>query len=96
MNKSGENEQEKRNIVSKIKVSRACVYLCFCCMRRRKNIQNFLLDEGMNIICEKMDIFNIFDKMYKDEEVMEKVLINKNIKMSDECKIKLLSIDNQL
>ena len=49
----------------------------------------------MNIINEKMDIFNIFEKMYKDEELMEK-MSNKAIEMSDQCKIKLQSIYNKL
>ncbi len=82
-----ENKQKGRDIVSKVKVTRACVYLCFCFTRRRKIIQNYLLDEGMNIISEKLDVFNIFEKMYKDEEIMEKMIYNKTIQMSDECKI---------
>jgi len=87
-----ENKEQGRDIVSKIKVTRACVYLCFCCMRKRKIIQNYLLDEGMNIISEKLDVFNIFEKMYKDEEIMEKIVCNKTIEMSDECKVKLQNI----
>ena len=43
----------------------------------------------MNIITEKMDIFNLFEKMYKCEEIMKKIVCNKTIEMSDECKIKL-------
>jgi hypothetical protein len=89
---SEENERRKGNIISQIKVNKACLYLCFCCIRRRKTIHNFLLDEGMNIISEKIDIFNIFDKMYKDEEIREKVLLNKIIEMSDDCKLKLKSL----
>ena len=49
----------------------------------------------MNIISEKMDIFNIFQKMYKDEEIMEKIVCNKTIQMSDECKTKLQSINHK-
>ena len=87
-----ENKQQGRDIVSKIKVTRAWVYLCFCFTRRRKIIQNYLLDEGMNIVGEKLDVFNIFEKMYKDEEIMEKIVCNKTIEMSDECKIKIQSL----
>ena len=90
-----ENKQKGRDIVSKVKVTRACVYLCFCFTRRRKIIQNYLLDEGMNIISEKLDVFNIFEKMYKDEEIMEKMMYNKTIQMSDECKIKIQSINHK-
>ena len=63
--------------------------------RNRKNIQNILLDEGMNIISEKMDIFNMFKKIYKDEELQEKIK-NTNIEMSDECKLKLQSLNNKV
>ena len=87
-----ENKKQGKEIVSKIKVTRACIYLCFCFTRRRKIIQNYLLDEGTNIISEKLDIFNIFEKMYKDEEIMEKIVCNKTIEMSDECKIKIQSL----
>ena len=90
-----ENKQQEKEIIRKIKVTRAYIYLCFCFIRKRKIIQNYLLDEGMNIISEKMDIFNIFEKMYKDEEIMEKIVCNKTIEMSDECKIKLQSINHK-
>ena len=49
----------------------------------------------MNIISEKLDVFNIFEKMYKDEEIMEKMMYNKTIQMSDECKIKIQSINHK-
>ena len=88
----GENEQQKRNIISKIKITRAYIYLCFCCIRRRKKMYNYLLDEGMRIIKEKMDIFYIFNKMYKDEEITENETIKKTIEMSDKCKVKIDSL----
>ena len=83
-----ETEQNNPKIISKIRITRACIYLCFCCIRKRKIIQNVLLDEGMNIISEKLDIFNIFDKLYRDEKIHEKFIKNEIIEMSDECKIK--------
>ena len=96
MNNIGENGQKKRDIISKIKITRAYIYLCFCCTRKRKKMHNYLLDEGMRIISEKIDIFNIFDKMYKDEEITEKVVINKTIDMSDKCKLQLQSLFDQI
>ena len=53
---------------------------------------NYLLDEGMRIIKEKMDIFYIFNKMYKDEEITENEKIKKTIEMSDKCKVKIDSL----
>ncbi len=42
-----------------------------------------------------MDIFNMFKKIYKDEELQEKIK-NTNIEMSDECKLKLQSLNNKV
>ena len=55
-----ENNTGLLNIVNKIKMTRACIYLCFCCVRKRKLLKN--------------DI----------------------IQMSDECKINIQSIYNNL
>ena len=88
-NNEDDIRKKDQNIIRKIKINRACIYLCSCCVRRGKKINNCLLDEGMRIISEKMDIFNIFDKMYKYEDLTEKVVVNKSIEMSDKCIIKL-------
>ena len=95
-NQEDNNENTKENIINKIKINRVCIYLCFCFTRKKKMVQNFLLDEGMNIISEKLDIFNIFKKMYKYEESVEKEMNSKIIEMSNECKLKLNSINNKL
>ena len=61
-----EKEKEKRKIIKKIKTSKMCIYLCFLCVRKRKNIQNILLDEGMKVITEKLDIMNLFKNLYRN------------------------------
>ena len=88
----------KENITDKIKITRCCVYCCFCCSRRRKIIQNILLDEGMNIISEKLDIFNIFEQLYKNEINSEKEKTQQTniIEMSDSCIFKLNSFYGKL
>ena len=91
-----ENEQRRGKIITKIKMTRACVYLCFCCTRRRKIVQNVLLDEGINIISNKLDIFNIFDKLYRDEKIHEKLWKHEFIEMSDKCKARLQNIYNKM
>ena len=63
-----QNETENKTFVNKIKMNRACIYFCFCCVRRRKQLQNLLLDEGTNIISEKLDIFNIKMIFYRKEK----------------------------
>ena len=95
-NNQDESEQSNRKIITKIKMTRACIYLCFCFTRKRKIIQNVLLDEGMNIISEKLDIFNIFDKIYRDELIHEKYMKHEIIEMSDECKLNLKHINTNL
>ena len=92
-----ENDKKfvKNGILEKIQVNKCCIYLCFLCVRKRKNIQNILLDEGMKIIIEKLDIMNLFKRIYRDEK-LEEMIDDKEeyIKMSDECKTKLFDIYN--
>jgi len=77
-----ENEQKDRLIVDKIKINKCCIYFCFLCVRKRKNMENILLDEGMRIIIEKLDIINIFKSLCRDDiDVNEE----KKIKMSINC-----------
>ena len=90
-----DNNQKKENIISKVKIKRAWIYFCFLFIRKRKTVENALLDEGMNIITEKLDISNIFNKMFTSEKIHEKLIKQEIFKMSDECKIKLLSINNK-
>ena len=72
-------------------MNKICLYLCFCCARKRKNVQNILLDEGMKVIKENLDLLNIFQKISKmkeNDEIKEQM-----IDMSQECKYNLQSID---
>ena len=81
--------------ITKIKISKLCTYFCFFCVRKRKNIQNVLLDEGMKLIIENLDIINIFKKLYKDEKIQEKLNKEKEIiKMSDNCQKRIKEIFN--
>jgi hypothetical protein len=95
-NIKGGNNQNKENIISKIKIKRSSIYCGFLFIRKKKNVENILLDEGMNVIKEKMDIFNIFDKIYRSEKIQEKLIKQEVIEMSDECKKKLLSINSKV
>jgi len=75
-----ENKEEKketgwchheRKIIDKIKINKKRTCCCFLCTRKKRNIQNILLDEGMRIITEKLDILNMFKKMFRDEKKQE-------------------------
>ena len=78
---------ENRRIINKIKMKCYCVYFWFCFARKKKNIQNLLLDEGMKVIVEKLDIINIFKKIYSTEYIEKALKIEGNMfEMSDICK----------
>ena len=97
-NMSQETKREEERIIDKIRMARCWVYCCFCYARRRKIIQNILLDEGMNIISEKLDIFNIFEQLYKNEYNPEKEKTKKTdiVEMSDSCTFKLNSYNKKI
>jgi hypothetical protein len=78
---------ERKGLIKRIKVNRFYASLCFLCARKRKNIQNILLDEGMKIIIEKLDIINVFKKLYRDEKLQSKIETKEEIiEMSEDCK----------
>ena len=94
MNKETERIQNKnsenRRIIDRIKMNCCCIYFWFCFARKKKNIQNILLDEGMNVIVENLDIMNIFNKIYIADIIGQSLKKNENIfDMSDTCKQKL-------
>jgi hypothetical protein len=91
--KTDEINQNKDNIISKIKIKRASIYCGFLFIRKRKTIENILLDEGMNLIKEKLDIFYIFDIIYRSGKIHEKLVKEEIFEMSDKCKKKLHSIN---
>ena len=93
-----DKEVNEYNNINKIQVTRACVYLCFCCARKRNNMQNIFLNEGMHIINEHLDIFNLFEQLYKHSKNQEKLKRRENniIEMSDICKVKLKALNNKL
>ena len=91
INVGKEKEIIKRTttIIDKIVISKFSIFLCLPCIRKRKNLNNYLLDEAIKIIVEKLDIMNIFKKLYKDEKIQEKYKVDNVIDMSDECKQKI-------
>jgi hypothetical protein len=93
-NKDSSNNKEfgKREdtIIKRMKINSLCIYFCFFYVRRRRNVQNILLDEGVRLIVEQLDLVNIFKKLYNQDNVKD---IN-IIKMSNDCKYKLNKICN--
>ena len=90
VNKETEKNAESRRIIDRIKLNCCCLYFWFCFARKKKNIQNILLDEGMDIIVENLDIMNIFKKIYNMNIIENSLKSNGNgLDMSDNCKLKL-------
>ena len=89
-------EKEKEDIINKIKFNKFDIYLCFICIRKRKNYQNFLIDEGMNLISQNLDILNLFVKMHLQEKFFQNHKNEDIIEMTDECKNNLQNLNNSL
>ena len=95
-NENDETVKENRRIVSNIKLNRACIYFCFFYVKKRKNVQNILLNEGMKLIIEKLDLLNLFRTLYRDEKIHDYVKNGETIKMSENCKKNLEQMYNSL
>ena len=93
--KENTKDSDERKIVDKIKISKWRICFCFLCARRFKNIQNILLDEGMRLIIEKLDIIYLFKKIIKEDKITENYdFKNIELMMSDECKQRLQKMYN--
>ena len=87
---------DQRKIINKIKMNLLCIYFCFCIVRKRENLGNAVLDEAMNIITDKLDIYNMFRNFYFIDEFKENNNYEyKDFEMSDECKSKLKKVSNK-
>ena len=84
----------ENHIINSIELNQFFVHFCFCFVRKKINFQNILLNEGMNIITEKLDVINIFRIMYFNEEIKDNNESNNFIiQMSDECLNSLRNIN---
>jgi hypothetical protein len=91
-------ELEKKGKKQDLKINRIYfnrIYICmfFCCIRKRKNIQNILLNEGMKIITERLDILYLFKKLIVNEDNIKEI---KAVKMSEYCKKNIRIINERL
>ena len=69
-------------IIDKLVIDKCYSYFCFC--KKKKPLSNILLNEGMKIIIENLDVQNLFKAVYKREEIKDP------IEMSEECKSNLV------
>ena len=59
-------------IIDNIRINPIFIYLFCFCSRKFKNKNNFLLDKGMEIFIDKMNIFTIFKKSINNEMILNK------------------------
>ena len=67
--KEVEMPKNNRYIVDRVRLSNWSTCCCFLCARKLRNMQNTLLDEGMKIIMQKLDILYLFNKIVKEEKM---------------------------
>ena len=61
------NEGVENNVINKITYNKFYFYCFFFCYTKKNTKENKLLEEGINIIRENLDIINIFKKINKKE-----------------------------
>ena len=86
--------KNQKNYISSIKINKCCICFFFLCAKRRKNVQNILINEGMAVITQNLDVVNIFNKIYRDGKI-EDIIKNHTIKMSDECINRLIKLNKR-
>jgi hypothetical protein len=88
------NIYDKNYIIDNIKFSNLLFSLCSCKSIKRKNLDKILLDEAMNIVGEKLDIFYIFGSLFSIKKENYQMNNQKTINMSKECTKKLINLKN--
>ena len=88
------NIYDKNYIIDNIKFSNLLFSLCSCKSIKRKNLDKILLDEAMNIVGEKLDIFYIFGSLFSIKKENYNMNNQKTINMSKECTEKLMDLKN--
>ena len=93
-----EKSNEKNiNIIDRIKLNRCAIYFWFCFVRKKKNIHNVLLDEGMDVIVEKLDIMNIFKILHKNSIIQESIANKEDFfEMSEACRLKMQALSKPI
>ena len=92
-----EKEKVEQKLIKKIKINRFDICFFLLCIKKRKKVEKILIDEGMNLIVKKLDIINIFNNIYNNEKIQEKLNdvydnIDKITYMSNKSKKDLLNI----
>ena len=85
------NISKDTNIITRIELNQFKPKFCY--RKRREHFEKILFEEAMKIILTKLDVQNLFKKIYKDgPKLSEKNAENEYIEMSDDCKKELQNI----
>ena len=93
MSKKSKNSTDNTNnwIIEEIGLKDLLISVFYCCGKKRRKMYNILLNEGMKVIIEKLDISNVFKSVCSIECSNNDFCKSMNIiKMSGEC-VKALS-----
>ena len=91
----GKQVYKSMGIINHIDFDTLQFYFCFLCLRKFKNTQNALIDEGMKLITVELDIRNLFRNMLKLEKMKNQYQFQDSIDMSDQCKNKLAAVNKK-
>ena len=67
-NKKIQKKEKSNYLINNIKINYFLIHFCFCCIRKKNNINNILLEEAMNLLIEKLDLFYLFKFVNKSEK----------------------------
>ena len=84
------NNSKDSNIITRIELNQFKPKFCY--KKKREHFEKILLEEGMKIILKKLDVQNLFKKIYKDNPQINGSEESEYIEMSGNCKIKLRNV----
>ena len=84
------NNSKDINIITKIELNQFKPKFCY--KKKREHFEKILLEEGMKIILKKLDVQNLFKKIYKDNLIINENDESEYIEMSDNCKKQLRNV----
>ena len=68
--KKADNDKNSE-ILDEIKINNFFIVFAFCCIRKRKNVNNYVLSEGLDLIGKRLDVLNIFKRLFYEEKIQK-------------------------
>ena len=70
--KENKNESQDYKNINEMKLNKFYTYFCLLYIRKKNNLHYILIDKGLKLISQKLDIMNLFNKLYIFDEFQEK------------------------